>query len=268
MRSLVIEKALLILTDIHLGFATPVDNEEFHSTDSQAQDSALEDAKRRRVLHMLLDLISLEGIYPSLSPGVGIPLEKRVISSLPTGVIAKQAPLSAKTKSQAESLLHRILTHLLDILVDKRPGIQSIVRGRILSDIISGSADLAFNSQSLTQEQKSKYQNIFERVINEYVYFGRVLRPFQILRTTVEHQHRWYCQHCQLFCDQTLHLGSKLSFPVGFPGYHYEKMASCRRFFSLPHNSPRASARTAKDCPQMVLLLLCRPSCRHRSCFP
>ncbi|KAL1971341.1 hypothetical protein VTN77DRAFT_293 [Rasamsonia byssochlamydoides] len=166
-RSLVIEKALSILTDIHLGFATTVENEEPSSTtDPQTQDAALEDAKRRRALHTLLDLISLEGIYPSLSQGVGVPLEKRVISSLPTGVIAKQAPVFAN-RPQAESLLHRILTPLLDILLDKRPGIQPIVRGRILSDILCGSADLAFNSQSLTQEQKARYQSVFEKIIDE-----------------------------------------------------------------------------------------------------
>ncbi|KKA24085.1 Protein required for cell viability [Rasamsonia emersonii CBS 393.64] len=143
LRSLVIEKALLILTDIHLGFATSVENEEsFLSADPQTQDAALEDAKRR------------QGIYPSLSQGVGVPLEKRVISSLPTGVIAKQASVSATNKLQNESLLHRIITPLVDILFDERPGIQPLVRGRILSDILCGSADLAFNSQSLTQEKK------------------------------------------------------------------------------------------------------------------
>lgn len=127
------------------------------------------------MLHTLLDLISLEGIYPSLSPGVGVPLEKRVISSLPTGVIAKQASVSATNKLQNESLLHRIMTPLLDILFDERPGIQPLVRGRILSDILSGSADLAFNSQSLTQEQNARYKSMFQRIINEYVCFSKVV---------------------------------------------------------------------------------------------
>jgi hypothetical protein len=160
-----------LLTAIHDGYATPVENEaaSVSTDDLRPQDAALEDAKRRRVLHALLDLISLEGIYPSLSTGVGIPLEKRVISILPTGVIARQAPAPVRDNPKDEALLHHILSPLLDILFDHRQGIQSIIRGRILSDIISASADLAFDSQNLSQEKKNSYQDVFEKILNEFV---------------------------------------------------------------------------------------------------
>ncbi|OJJ37667.1 hypothetical protein ASPWEDRAFT_50777 [Aspergillus wentii DTO 134E9] len=168
-RAVVIGKALDILLHIHAGFVTPVkDASELVQTDEGTQDAALEDAKRRRMLHALLDLISLEGIYPSLSAGVGIPLQQRVISVLPAGVIAKQqSNASSKDKPRDEVLLDRILATLSDIILDVRPSIQPVIRVRILSDIISGSSDLAFNSTMISTGKKNHYQNVFDRVIEE-----------------------------------------------------------------------------------------------------
>lgn len=122
------------------------------------------------MLHALLDLISLEGIYPSLSTGVGIPLQQRVISVLPPGVIAKQASLPSSSKPNDEALLAQILSVLFDILFDVRPSIQPVIRGRILSDIISGSSDLAFNS-NLPLSRKRPHEEGFMKLIEEYAFF-------------------------------------------------------------------------------------------------
>lgn len=128
----------------------------------------MEDAKRRRILHALLDLISLEGVYPSLSPGVGIPLQQRVISVLPAGVIAKQASLPTDTKPNDDLLLDRIMTALSDIICEVRPSIQPVIRARVLSDIISGTSDLAFNSKNLSPDVKRRHGEAFSRIIEEY----------------------------------------------------------------------------------------------------
>lgn len=129
----------------------------------------MEDAKRRRMLHALLDLISLEGIYPSLSSGVGIPLQQRVISVLPAGVIATQAQTIPSTVPRDEPLLRRIIGVLLDILLDPRPSIQPIIRGRILPDIISGTSDLAFNPNIMASYDRSIYERALAKIIEEYV---------------------------------------------------------------------------------------------------
>ena len=121
------------------------------------------------MIHALLDLISLEGIYPSLSSGVGIPLQQRVISVLPAGVIAKQTSVPASSTPHDEALLSKIMNVLLSITLDDRDSIQPIIRGRILSDIISGAADLAFNPKVVASEVKSKYQKAFRKIIDEYV---------------------------------------------------------------------------------------------------
>lgn len=161
-RLLVIEQALQCLQDIHEAYASAVNSE---SLILQAPEDAREDARRRRALNTLLDLISIEGVYPSLSTGVGIPLEKRVLTTLPAGVITKQVPEAAEYKSRNEALLQRILSTLINIVLDEREGIQMIVQGRVLSDIISGTAELAFNPRVASDEEKKEFQQKFERII-------------------------------------------------------------------------------------------------------
>ncbi|KAJ5993549.1 hypothetical protein N7451_009273 [Penicillium sp. IBT 35674x] len=165
-RATVIDKALQILSRIHIAFITP-DLEQSQHLATEGEDVALEDAKRRRMLHALLDLISLEGIYPSLSSGVGIPLQQRVISVLPAGVIAKQAQIPPSSTPHNVSLLRHVMDVLLTILMDTRSSIQPVIRGRILSDIISGTADLAFNPKCSSHEDGSNIQAQFSTLINE-----------------------------------------------------------------------------------------------------
>ncbi|KAJ5674467.1 uncharacterized protein N7477_004401 [Penicillium maclennaniae] len=167
-RSTVIYRALDILHRIHTAFVTPVGSQSEPQPAASSQGTAdLEDAKRRRILHALLDLISLEGIYPSLSSGVGIPLQQRVISVLPAGVIAKQAHSLASSIPHDKDLLQHVMTILLNILLDSRPSIQPVIRGRILSDIISGAADLAFNPNLASTLDQTKFQDGFAEVIDQ-----------------------------------------------------------------------------------------------------
>ncbi|KAL5364906.1 hypothetical protein BJX96DRAFT_179370 [Aspergillus floccosus] len=163
-RRLIIERAVEILYRIHLSFVTPVDNELSHVTE-ETEDAALEDAKRRRLLHALLDLISLEGIYPSQSSGVGIPLQQRVISVLPAGIIAQQQQAAAQENPRDEALLEYILHRISEILLDPRSSIQPVIRGRILSDVVSGTTDLAFNSRTLSSDRKEWYRDVLAKVI-------------------------------------------------------------------------------------------------------
>lgn len=167
-RTAVVGKALDLLSAIHSAFVTPVNYQEIlQQPEVKVENPALEDAKRRQMIHALLDLISLEGIYPSLSSGVGIPLQQRVISVLPAGVIAKQTTVPASSIPHNEALLSRIMKLLLSITLDDKDSIQPIIRGRILSDIISGAADLAFNPNVIGSEAKVYYQKAFLKIIAE-----------------------------------------------------------------------------------------------------
>lgn len=165
-----IDKALGILNRIHAAFVGPAESQsESQKAAGSGGDADLEDAKRRRMLHALLDLISLEGIYPSLSSGVGIPLQQRVISVLPAGVIAKQTHAPPSSIPHNETLLRQIMAILLNIVLDSRLSIQPVIRGRILSDIISGVADLAFNPNISLSPDQTKFQEEFAAIINQYV---------------------------------------------------------------------------------------------------
>ncbi|KAJ5849670.1 hypothetical protein N7455_009526 [Penicillium solitum] len=166
-RPTVINEALDILINIHRSFVSPEDQYGSLQSYGEVEDSPSEDAKRRRMLHALLDLISLEGIYPSLSTGVGIPLQQRVISVLPAGVIAKQAQTVASSVPHDEPLLRRIIDVLVDVLFDPKPSLQPIIRGRILSDIISGTSDLAFNPNTVISSHRKTYQKMLGKIIDD-----------------------------------------------------------------------------------------------------
>lgn len=168
-RASVISKALDLLFCIHSAFADSVQNTDQSSQVGQdLEDPNLEDARRRRILHALLDLISLEGIYPSLSSGVGIPLQQRVISVLPAGVIAQQHTF-AHAVPQDAPLLRHIVSTLSDIIFDVRPSIQPVICGRILSDIISALSDLCYNPELLDNDHQVRYRQTLEKVVEEYV---------------------------------------------------------------------------------------------------
>ncbi|KAL1959135.1 hypothetical protein VTO42DRAFT_2922 [Malbranchea cinnamomea] len=169
-RNAVINYSLRLLVSIHHAFVDPNTNRQddvITLGSGNGQGSLIEDAKRRRTLHALLDLLAFEGIYPCLSPGVGIPLEKRMISILPAGVVAKQTPAEPGDKSHSDHLLQRILDILQSILNDSRASIQPLIRNRILPDIICAAAELAYNSQGLSRGESEKYENIFIRIVTE-----------------------------------------------------------------------------------------------------
>ncbi|KAL4949990.1 hypothetical protein BDW69DRAFT_187777 [Aspergillus filifer] len=166
-RAIVIGKALDLLSQIHTAFVTPANETSLSShVDDIQEDPNLEDAKRRRALHALLDLISLEGIYPSLSTGVGIPLQQRVISVLPAGVIAQQTT-PVHEEPQDASLLGRIMAGLCNILVDPRPSIQPVIRGRILSDLISALSELSYNPKLSDSNDKSQTRQMLTKIVED-----------------------------------------------------------------------------------------------------
>jgi hypothetical protein len=116
-----------------------------------------------------------------------------VISVLPAGVIAQQQQASARENARDESLLEYILHRISEILLDPRSSIQPVIRGRILSDVISGTTDLAFNSQTLSPDSKEWYRGVLAKVIEGYVStditFCRILKeprtPTPVLLSTL-----------------------------------------------------------------------------------
>ncbi|KAH0562523.1 hypothetical protein GP486_002783 [Trichoglossum hirsutum] len=117
-------------------------------------------------MYGLFDLVSLEGIYPLLSPGVGIPLERRVKSVLPVGVIARQAP-SSSTKDWSASLLQEVVDCLQGICLNRRIGLGPICQERVLVDLISACGELAFGPNVEDGVTTAKYNNIFRILVGD-----------------------------------------------------------------------------------------------------
>ncbi|KAI4128613.1 MAG: hypothetical protein LQ338_002648 [Usnochroma carphineum] len=70
----IIDKALRTIQDLHASCGD--------SSNDLDQPDASASQRRQKVVDALLDLLVLEGIYPSLSPGVGVPVERRLKSAL------------------------------------------------------------------------------------------------------------------------------------------------------------------------------------------
>ena len=160
-RNAVIRKALTLLLDIHYCLTK--------TSSGQHSDDILHDSTNRKVINGLLDLISIEGIYPFLSPGVGVPIERRVKSVLQNAVV-KESPQS---ESRSENLDKELLTEIIDSLYEiseaKGSGLNSALQTRTLVDLISGAGELAF-ADPIQDEQRSKtYVRIFNNILDGYV---------------------------------------------------------------------------------------------------
>ncbi|KAJ5404964.1 hypothetical protein N7465_006248 [Penicillium sp. CMV-2018d] len=163
-RPTVINEALDILANIHRAFVSPEDQCGSLRSCGEVEDSPSEDAKRRRMLHALLDLISPRRDIPFAIIWCWDP--PAAAGDL-AGVIAKQAQTVASSVPHDEPLLRRIIDVLVDVLFDPKPSLQPIIRGRILSDIISGTSDLAFNPNTLASSHRKTYQKTLAKIIDD-----------------------------------------------------------------------------------------------------
>ena len=125
----------------------------------------------RRNINILLDLIVLEGIYPHVSPGVGIPLQHRVRSLLPEGAIERgiMPQESAVETSGNIFLLKKIADGLLCLLKPNGKEFRELVEDRILSDIIAATMELAYGPAMGDQTTRLRFQGCIRSLIAEYV---------------------------------------------------------------------------------------------------
>lgn len=147
LRFSIIEKALRLLLDIHEQLSQ-------NGTSFGAADK-LHNTHHQKILDGLLDLISLEGIYPHLSPGVGIPIEKRVKSVLHGGLVTRPSPAADVVSWQeGKALLSQICRQLYRILNSNGTGLGPSVQERTLVDVIAGWSELACAPRSQDEQAK------------------------------------------------------------------------------------------------------------------
>ncbi|MCJ1268086.1 hypothetical protein MMC22_007972 [Lobaria immixta] len=144
-----IEIALSLLLDIH---------EDLSRTAKSSDTSKpLQSPSQQKTVDGLLDLISLEGIYPFLSPGVGVPIERRVRSVLQGGLVSKPSPANDGAAQEDRSLLAEICDGLYGITQGEGGGLTSSLQERTLVDLIAGLGDLAY--APLLQDQDPEKQH-------------------------------------------------------------------------------------------------------------
>lgn len=160
-RALVLRTAISHLWAIHVAL--------IGSSDSCDAKQTLYNSRDRRVIDGLLDLISLEYIYPALSPGVGIPIERRVKSVLQAGVAARHGTEIGQNESIDLNLLKEVVNGLSRIVVAGDNGVNPAIRERNLVDVICGCGELAYGLSYEESNQSNGYRVLLEKLLDEYV---------------------------------------------------------------------------------------------------
>ncbi len=157
-RAVVVNAAISLLSDIHAAVI-------------EAPDTAqtLYNIKNRRTIDSLLDLISLEGIYPALSPGVGIPIERRVRSVLQAGAAARPLAITDTREDGDLDLLKDVVSGLNPIILAGDRGVNHFVRERTFVDVICGCAELAYGPSAVDDNQNNEHERLLDQMLKMYV---------------------------------------------------------------------------------------------------
>jgi len=114
-----------------------------------------------KVVYALLDLISLEGIYQNVTPGLGIPLERRAKPQI-------SSAFKANKGNTAQATDYTILTDICTCL-DKfdRGGIHNdmlaLIQDRTRADRLTARAELAFNPAHGSDGCKKQLYNALDQ---------------------------------------------------------------------------------------------------------
>ena len=158
-RVIIIQRALVLLAEIHR--AT--------KNEASAASDLTKDLSKCQTVDGLLDLISLEGIYPCLSAGVGIPIERRVTSVLRNGVVTRASSSGDGPHVQGQGLLAKTCLALDEILKDG-VGLASHIQERTLVDLIAGYGELAYSHSVESTSSDSIYSYELRALLDRYVF--------------------------------------------------------------------------------------------------
>ena len=149
-QEIVVDRGLALLESIHHAIRD----------DPASAATVLNTSSSRRLIDALLDLISLEGIYPQLLPGVGCPIERRVRSVLQGSITITDT--KAITELDSRKLSH-IAQHLYDLVISQG-GVASAIQQRTLVDVIAAMAQLVHSpDHSCTSQWSDKLSRLIDR---------------------------------------------------------------------------------------------------------
>lgn len=125
--------------------------------------------KDQRVIIALLDLLALEGIYPCLAPGVGVPLERRAKAIIPSSSQQLTEPIR---KVRQVRILTEVVLLFTKILQGGQGEVFKLLKDRCLVDVLAGCGELGFNpseDDGLTPEEKETWRMRWEVMIEGWV---------------------------------------------------------------------------------------------------
>ena len=162
-RTVIIHRALALLLELHISLCKVSDDEV---------RKLLLQPDRRQVVEGLFDLLALEGIYPDLAPGVGIPIGNRVKSVFEKGFVAKLSQVDGQPETKNYALLDQIVLKLSTVVSSKDGGLKSALEIRIFVDLIAALGQLLFGPFPTTNHDNLKA--LWDVLLAEYVFFSVV----------------------------------------------------------------------------------------------
>jgi len=124
--------------------------------------------KDRRIIIALLDLLALEGIYPYLTPGVGVPLERRAKAVIAPSSKTSSGGIRSIQKLRDISVLTDVILALSSLFQNGRGEVVELLKDRCLVDLVAGCGELAFNpsqDDGLTEDEKKTWEARWESLI-------------------------------------------------------------------------------------------------------
>lgn len=161
LRRKIIAKALSLFLDIHEGLS--------QSIEDSGSPRPVQSPSQQKTVDGLLDLISLEGIYPFLSQGVGVPIERRVRSVLKGGLVSKPNPEDDGAAHKDNGLLAEICDGLYSITKGEGRGLTSSLQERTLVDLIAGLGELAYAPLLRDQHSEKQHGHMLRSLLDRYV---------------------------------------------------------------------------------------------------
>ncbi|KAI4197983.1 MAG: hypothetical protein LQ350_005568 [Teloschistes chrysophthalmus] len=140
-REVVIEKALDLLGYIYQACRSI--NVDVDQVDLVATP------KNQKTIGALIDLIVIEGIYPGLTPGVGVPMERRLKSALKRDFVMTQKTENQCDRASHDRLLDMIVSRMYTMAVSQS-GLAPSIQERAYVDLIAAAKALALASKLLT----------------------------------------------------------------------------------------------------------------------
>lgn len=155
----IIDKALGILGHLHSSCV--------NTSNGIDQLEPLSNQRGQKVVNALLDLVVLEGIYPSVSSGVGVPVERRLKSALKGEFTIRSLGETSGGRLEDKRLLIHVVDRLCPISLSRK-GLASSIQHRMSVDLIAAVGELAF-SPAWDNDTRRQSAPSFKEIIERYV---------------------------------------------------------------------------------------------------